>query len=57
MRSVVLRTVNIIKVGLRSIARNKMRSALTMLGLVFGVGCVIVTNGIGNGAAVVVPSP
>jgi putative ABC transport system permease protein len=51
MRSFTLRTVNIVKVGLRSIARNKMRSALTMLGLVFGVGCVIVVNGIGNGAS------
>jgi len=52
VRTVVLRTANIVKVGLRSIARNKMRSALTMLGIVIGVGCVIVTNGIGNGAAV-----
>src|SRR4029077_3048708 len=56
MRSVLLRTANIVKVGLRSIARNKMRSALTMLGLVFGVGCVIVTNGIGNGASVSIQS-
>jgi putative ABC transport system permease protein len=56
MRSVVLRTLNIVKVGLRSIARNKMRSALTMLGIVIGVGCVIVTNGIGNGAAVSIQS-
>jgi hypothetical protein len=52
MRAVLLRTANIVKVGLRSIARNKMRSALTMLGIVIGVGCVIVTDGIGNGAAV-----
>ncbi len=56
MRSIVLRTVNIVKVGLRSIARNKMRSALTMLGIVIGVGCVIVTDGIGNGAAVSIQS-
>jgi putative ABC transport system permease protein len=56
MRSVVLRTLNIVKVGLRSIARNKMRSALTMLGIVIGVGCVIVTDGIGNGAAVSIQS-
>ena len=52
----MLRTANIVKVGLRSIARNKMRSALTMLGIVIGVGCVIVTNGIGNGAAVSIQS-
>ena len=56
MRSLLLRTVNIVKVGLRSIARNKMRSALTMLGIVIGVGCVIVTNGIGNGAAMSIQS-
>jgi putative ABC transport system permease protein len=37
-------------VGVRSILRNTMRSALTMLGIVIGVTCVIVVNGIGNGA-------
>jgi putative ABC transport system permease protein len=52
MKSSILRTANIVKVGLRSIARNKLRSALTMLGIVIGVGCVIVTDGIGSGAAV-----
>ena len=56
MRSLLLRTANIVKVGLRSIARNKMRSSLTMLGIVIGVGCVIVTDGIGNGAAVSIQS-
>jgi len=56
VRSVLLRTANIVKVGLRSIARNKMRSGLTMLGIVIGVGCVIVTSGIGNGAAVSIQS-
>jgi putative ABC transport system permease protein len=56
MKTLVLRTANIVKVGMRSIARNKMRSALTMLGIVIGVGCVIVTNGIGNGAAVSIQS-
>jgi putative ABC transport system permease protein len=47
----MLRTANIVKVGLRSIARNKLRSGLTILGIVIGVGCVIVTGGIGNGAS------
>jgi len=56
MRSVLLRTANIVKVGLRSILRNKLRSALTMLGIVIGVGCVIVTDGIGSGAAVSIQS-
>jgi len=52
MRIGLIRTTNIVKVGLRSIARNKLRSALTILGIVIGVGCVIVTNGIGSGASV-----
>ena len=51
MTTGLLRALNIVKVGLRSIARNKMRSALTILGIVIGVGCVIVTNGIGSGAS------
>ena len=50
MRIGFVRTANIVKVGLRSILRNTMRSALTMLGIVIGVTCVIVVNGIGNGA-------
>jgi len=50
MRIGIVRTANIVKVGLRSILRNTMRSALTMLGIVIGVTCVIVVNGIGNGA-------
>jgi len=50
MRIGLVRTANIVKVGLRSILRNTMRSALTMLGIVIGVTCVIVVNGIGNGA-------
>jgi putative ABC transport system permease protein len=37
--------------GCRSLARHKMRSALTALGLIIGVGCVIVVIAIGNGAA------
>ncbi len=51
MTTGLLRALNIVKVGFRSIARNKLRSALTTLGIVIGVGCVIVTNGIGSGAA------
>ena len=51
MTTGLLRALNIVKVGFRSIARNKMRSALTTLGIVIGVCCVIVTNGIGSGAS------
>jgi putative ABC transport system permease protein len=41
---------NITIVGLKAIFRNKLRSFLTMLGIVIGVGCVIVVVAIGNGA-------
>jgi putative ABC transport system permease protein len=52
MKVGLLRIGNIVKVGMRSIARNKLRSSLTILGIVIGVGCVIVTSGIGSGASV-----
>jgi putative ABC transport system permease protein len=51
MKVGMLRTVNIVKVGLRAILRNKMRSSLTMLGIVIGVGCVIAMNAVGSGAS------
>jgi len=41
---------NILKVAFRAIGRNKMRSVLTMLGIIIGVACVIATVGIGEGA-------
>src|SRR5438067_9476219 len=34
----------------RALRRNKMRSVLTMLGIIIGVGAVIAMVGIGNGA-------
>src|SRR3954453_7591168 len=51
MRVSLLRLLNITNVGLRAIARNKMRSALTMLGIIFGVGCVIAMVALGTGAS------
>jgi putative ABC transport system permease protein len=51
MRIGIVRTANIVRVGMRSILRNKLRSTLTILGMVIGVWCVILTNGIGNGTA------
>jgi putative ABC transport system permease protein len=51
MKTSVTRFGNITMVGLKAIARNKMRSFLTMLGIVIGVGCVIVVVAIGNGAS------
>ena len=41
----------IIRVSLRALARNKMRTILTMLGIIIGVGAVICTVAIGQGAA------
>lgn len=38
------------RIALRALRRNKMRSVLTMLGIIFGVGAVIAMVGIGNGA-------
>jgi putative ABC transport system permease protein len=40
-----------IKIALRALARNKMRSMLTMLGIIIGVGAVIAMVGIGQGAS------
>jgi len=40
----------IVKVALRALARNKLRSGLTALGLIIGVGAVVALVGIGNGA-------
>ncbi|MFN2450665.1 MAG: ABC transporter permease, partial [Candidatus Baltobacteraceae bacterium] len=39
-----------LRLALRALARNKMRSALTMLGIIIGVGAVINVVGIGQGA-------
>jgi putative ABC transport system permease protein len=40
----------VFRMALQSIFKNKMRTALTMLGIVIGVGAVIVMVAIGNGA-------
>ena len=37
-------------VALRALTANKLRSALTMLGIVIGVGAVVALMAIGNGA-------
>jgi putative ABC transport system permease protein len=39
------------KIALRALSRNKVRSSLTMLGIIIGVGAVIAMVGIGQGAS------
>ena len=45
-----MRYFAVIKIAFRALRRNKMRTVLTMLGIIFGVGAVIAMVGIGNGA-------
>jgi putative ABC transport system permease protein len=42
--------ISTLRVALRALARNRMRSILTMLGIIIGVGAVIAMVGIGQGA-------
>ncbi|MBI3654709.1 MAG: ABC transporter permease [Acidobacteria bacterium] len=39
------------RIALRALSRNKLRSSLTMLGIIIGVGAVIAMVGIGQGAS------
>jgi putative ABC transport system permease protein len=43
--------LSILRIALRALSRNKMRSALTMLGIIIGVGAVIAMVGVGQGAS------
>jgi len=45
-----MRFTNTIRVALRALLRNTMRSVLTALGMIIGVGAVITVVSIGNGA-------
>jgi len=46
----MLKILNIVKMAFKNIKSNKLRSALTMLGLIIGIASVIVLVGIGSGA-------
>ena len=48
--------LGILKVAFKNIKSNKLRSALTMLGLIIGIASVIVLVGIGSGATTDVTS-
>src|SRR5690348_7973747 len=41
----------VVRIAMRALARNKMRTVLTMLGIIIGVGAVISTVAIGEGAS------
>ena len=43
--------MEVFRLAMRALARNKMRSALTMLGIIIGVGAVIASVAVGEGAA------
>jgi putative ABC transport system permease protein len=45
-----MRSFRLIRVALKSIVKNKMRTLLTMLGIIIGVGAVIIMVAIGQGA-------
>src|SRR6202171_1329098 len=45
-----LRLLSTFKIAARALRRNKLRSALTALGIIIGVGAVIAMVSIGNGA-------
>src|ERR1044071_1531687 len=51
-----MNALSIIKIALRALVRNKMRAALTMLGIIIGVSAVIAMVSIGQGAQASVQS-
>ena len=50
MTGVIMDLLAILRIAVRALTRNKMRSLLTMLGIIIGVGAVIATVGLGQGA-------
>ena len=41
--------INLVRIALRALQRNKLRAFLTMLGIIIGVGAVIAMVAIGQG--------
>src|SRR5476651_1164237 len=51
-----MRYFAVIKIAFRALRRNKLRTTLTMLGIIFGVGAVIAMVALGKGAKAQVES-
>ena len=49
-----MRILAILKIAARALKRNKLRTILTMLGIIIGVAAVIAMVSIGNGAKAMV---
>jgi putative ABC transport system permease protein len=49
-----MRFIAAIRIAFRALLRNKLRAILTMLGVIFGVGAVITTVSLGDGARLMV---
>src|ERR1700722_18447596 len=45
-----MKILAVLRIAARAMRRNKMRTILTMLGMIIGVGAVIATVSLGNGA-------
>lgn len=41
----------VLRIALRALSRNRLRTALTMLGITIGIGAVICTVAIGEGGS------
>jgi putative ABC transport system permease protein len=52
----MLNLLQVYKIALNALRRNPMRSALTMLGVIIGVGCVVAMVAIGQGASSAIQS-
>ncbi len=50
-KAIVIDLIELLRVATRALMRNKMRSLLTMLGIIIGVGAVICSVAIGEGAS------
>ena len=52
-----MKLINLIRIAIRALRRNKMRAFLTMLGIIIGVAAVIAMVAIGQGSKKKHPGP